>query len=321
MSSSDSSQDEEKPAEEAEEDDSFLRERLEELCPGTGLDPGLGLQPRPWSEPGPSQFRCWLSRPWSVTMTAGMEGAMQEEGFVVGSESGGEGKFSTLRGASTSGLTSDPPASACSGISRPDRSSRSPLASLSVRSLSSPDIAPFSTSPASSFSPPLFSPSVGASRFFLLFSSILDDTESSSLSRVGHGAFEGRVSMRRGLAGRSAGGARAALELSLPVYLQQLRLASPFLPPLSFGRVPCPLLLALSFPSLLTAGRAQPSDPLAHVDSQELGAPRGRRARVGGGAGGERGRRRGEDEGSTQGSRTLGAHKQDGRGGASRDDH
>lgn len=42
-SSSDSSQDEEKPADEAEDDDSFLRERREGCVPGTGLDPGLGV--------------------------------------------------------------------------------------------------------------------------------------------------------------------------------------------------------------------------------------------------------------------------------------
>ena len=54
ISSSDSSQDEENPAEEAEEDDSFLRERLEEFGPGTGLELGLGVQPSPCSEPGPS---------------------------------------------------------------------------------------------------------------------------------------------------------------------------------------------------------------------------------------------------------------------------
>lgn len=53
-SSSDSSQDEEKPAEEAEEDDSFLRERLEEFDPETGLELRLGVEPRPGSEPGPS---------------------------------------------------------------------------------------------------------------------------------------------------------------------------------------------------------------------------------------------------------------------------
>lgn len=50
-SSSDSSQDEEKPAEEAEEDDSFLRERLELL----GLELRLGVEDRPiddWSELG-----------------------------------------------------------------------------------------------------------------------------------------------------------------------------------------------------------------------------------------------------------------------------
>ena len=43
MSSSDSSQDEEKPVEEAEEEESFLRERMERgLWPGLGLGPGLG---------------------------------------------------------------------------------------------------------------------------------------------------------------------------------------------------------------------------------------------------------------------------------------
>lgn len=68
-SSSDSSQDEEKPAEEAEEDDSFLRERLEEL----GLELRLGVEDRTWSEPGSSDAG-WLSGPRSVMMTAGMEG-------------------------------------------------------------------------------------------------------------------------------------------------------------------------------------------------------------------------------------------------------
>lgn len=68
-SSSDSSQDEEKPAEEAEEDDSFLRERLEEL----GLELRLGVEDRPWSELG-SSGAGWLSGPRSVMMTAGMEG-------------------------------------------------------------------------------------------------------------------------------------------------------------------------------------------------------------------------------------------------------
>ena len=55
ISSSDSSQDEENPAEEVEEDDSFLRERVDEFGPGIGLELGLGVQHGPWSEPGPSE--------------------------------------------------------------------------------------------------------------------------------------------------------------------------------------------------------------------------------------------------------------------------
>lgn len=69
MSSSDSSQDEENPAEEAEEDDSFRRERLEEL----GLELRLGAEDRPWSDRGSSEAG-WHSGPMSVIMTAGMEG-------------------------------------------------------------------------------------------------------------------------------------------------------------------------------------------------------------------------------------------------------
>lgn len=49
-SSSDSSQDEENPAEEAEDELSFLRERVEECDPGMGLELGLGVRLRPWSE-------------------------------------------------------------------------------------------------------------------------------------------------------------------------------------------------------------------------------------------------------------------------------
>lgn len=54
--------------------------------------------------------------------------------------------------------------------------------------------------------------------------------------------------------------------LELPVDLQQLGLASPLLPPLLSRRL-SPLLRPVSVPSLLAASCAQPSHPLAHVDS------------------------------------------------------
>lgn len=161
-SSSDSSQDEEKPAEEAEEDDSFLRERLE-FDPGTGLELGLGVEHSPWSEPGPSEVWGWLSKPWSVIMTAGMEGEGLEV-WSVRSIKQGELSLWSRGGARVSGLTSDLSASVGSSIPRHNWFSFSSLASFSVLSLTSPSICLFSTSPPY-FSPSLLSVSAAASGF------------------------------------------------------------------------------------------------------------------------------------------------------------
>lgn len=87
------------------------------------------------------------------------------------------------------------------------------------------------------------------------------------------------------------------------MYLQQLRLPPSLLSLLSFSQISSSLLRTVSVAPLLAAGSAQSSHPLAHIDSEELGAPRGGGAATGGGAGGERRRGGWEDEGLTQGTR------------------
>lgn len=104
--------------------------------------------------------------------------------------------------------------------------------------------------------------------------------------------------------------------LQFSVNLQQLRLASFLLSLLSSTRLSSPLLLTFCFASVLTAGRAQASDPLAHIDSKQLRASRGGRSSTRGGAWRERGGRSGENKGSTPCLMTCLAverHKKEGR--------